>query len=123
MNAMFSIEIMRILFGLVAVIGLIAASAYLARKLGLAAVSGGLSKMRRLSIVETIAIDARRRAVIIKCDDAEHLVILGANGETVVARDVQQTQTEETGVGAGPAFTAAFEEASDRLRAPVRNAA
>ncbi len=85
---MLSPEILRILFGFVAVLGLIALSAFAARKLGLASATGGMAKKRRLAIVETLAIDARRRVVIIKCDDTEHLIVLSATGETVVERNL-----------------------------------
>lgn len=33
---------------------------------------------RRLHIVETLALDARRRIVIVKCDETETLLLLGA---------------------------------------------
>ncbi len=85
---MFSPEILRILFGFVAVLGLIGISALAARKLGLASATGGMARKRRLAIVETLAIDARRRAVIIKCDDTEHLIVLSATGETVIERNL-----------------------------------
>lgn len=43
---------------------------------------------RRLKIVESLPLDARRRAVILKCDHKEHLVILNSNGETVIENDI-----------------------------------
>ncbi len=88
-------EIARVLFGLLAVIGLIGLAAYAARKAGLASMTGGLSRHRRLALVETLALDARRRIAIIKCDDREHLVILGPAGETVVARDMEAAAQED----------------------------
>ncbi|HPQ50932.1 MAG TPA: flagellar biosynthetic protein FliO [Alphaproteobacteria bacterium] len=39
---------------------------------------------RRLKIVEVMALDPRRKAIILRRDDKEHLVILGSSGETVV---------------------------------------
>ena len=92
---MLSAEILRILFGFVAVLGLIGLSALAARKFGLAAATGGLSKKRRLSVVETLAIDARRRAVIVKCDGKEHLLLLGATGETVVDSNIEAPEVAE----------------------------
>lgn len=92
---MLSAEILRILFGFVAVLGLIALSALAARKFGLVAATGGLSRKRRLSVVETLAIDARRRAVIVKCDGKEHLILLGATGETVVDSDIETPAVAE----------------------------
>jgi len=85
---MISPEILRILFGLIAVIGLIALAALAAQKLGLASASGGFVRKRRLALVESLALDARRRVAIIKCDGAEHLIILGATSETVIERNL-----------------------------------
>ena len=98
---MISSEILRILFGLVSVIGMIGLAALAARKLGLASASGGFVRKRRLAVTETLALDARRRVAIIKCDNAEHLIILGANGETVIERnlpDAPATDEEEQAI-------------------------
>lgn len=79
-------EIARIVFALIAVVGMIGLAALVARKAGLASASGGFVRKRRLRVVETLALDARRRIAIIKCDDAEHLIVLGPAGETVIER-------------------------------------
>ncbi len=47
---------------------------------------------RRLKIVEVLPLDHRRRAMIIRRDDKEHLIILGANGETVVESGIESLQ-------------------------------
>lgn len=47
---------------------------------------------KRLKIVESLPIDGRRRAVLIRRDNREHLVILGANGETVVETGIESQQ-------------------------------
>ncbi|VAW08548.1 hypothetical protein MNBD_ALPHA05-2207 [hydrothermal vent metagenome] len=85
----------RILFGLTAVIGMIGIAAFAAKKAGLATASGGFVRKRRLRVVETLALDGRRRIAIIKCDDAEHLIVLGANNETVIAHDLDGASDEE----------------------------
>lgn len=77
-------DIIRVIFGLLAVIGLIGIAAIAARKAGLLTAAGGLSGHRRLSVTETLSLDARRKLVILKCDDREHLVILGAQSETML---------------------------------------
>ena len=43
---------------------------------------------RRLSVVEVIPIDTKRRLVLLKRDDTEHLVMLGPNGDTVIERNI-----------------------------------
>lgn len=39
---------------------------------------------RRLKVVETLPLDPRRKLAIVRCDDREHLLILGTNTETVI---------------------------------------
>ena len=81
-------EIVRVVFALAVVIALIGGGAGLAKRFGLANAGAGLVRKRRLALVETLAIDAKRRAAIIRCDDREHLVVLNPNSATVVARDL-----------------------------------
>lgn len=50
---------------------------------------------RRLKIIEVLPLDARRKAVLLKRDDKEHLVILGANSEVVVESSIESRQDGE----------------------------
>src|ERR1700733_3091067 len=79
----------RFVLALLAVIALIFAVAWVARKLGLggrlAAVGG---KRRRLAIVEVLPLDGKRRLVLLRRDGAEHLVLLGIAGDVVIERGV-----------------------------------
>jgi len=43
---------------------------------------------RRLSIVEVVPVDTKRRLVLLKRDDTEHLVLLGPNGDMIVERNI-----------------------------------
>jgi len=95
-------EILRIVFGFIAVLGMIGACAYVARKAGLSNMTSLSGKKRRLAVSEMISLDARRRLAIIRCDDTEHLVILGATGETLVARGMSCSPVEQ-GYQAAPA--------------------
>lgn len=82
-------QIVRLLIALGIVIAMMGGLAWVVRKLGLATpVSIKSDDKRRLEIVESLPMDARRRLVIIRCDGREHLVILSATGETVVERDI-----------------------------------
>ncbi len=47
---------------------------------------------RRLKIVETLPLDARRRLMIVRRDEREHLIILGATGETVIETGIETGQ-------------------------------
>ena len=50
---------------------------------------------KRINLVETMTLDAKRRAIILECDGKEHLVILGLSGETVV--DTLKTESKKKG--------------------------
>jgi flagellar protein FliO/FliZ len=79
---MFDTEtLLRFAAALAAVIGLILGVAWLAR-LRRGATGGGLllRTPRRLSIVETLPIDSRTRIVLLRRDDREYLLAIGANG-------------------------------------------
>jgi len=75
------VAISRILAALVFVLGLILLAAALARKSGLVGAARGA---RRLALVETLALDAKRRAAILRCDGREHLVVMSGESVTVI---------------------------------------
>jgi len=81
----------KFVLALLFVLGLIGLMAAAARRWGLglpqAQVRRGQDK--RLGLVEVAALDAKRRLVLIKRDDVEHLVILGHDGETVVETGIK----------------------------------
>ena len=52
-------------------------------------------RKKRLQIIETTPIDARRKLVLIKRDDQEHLLILGASTETVIESNIESQQDAE----------------------------
>lgn len=87
-------QLMRFAAALIFVLALMGGLALALRRFGLnRPVSAG--GKRRLKIVEVLPIDSRRRAVILKRDDREHLVILGANGETVVESGIEFAQDDK----------------------------
>ena len=55
---------------------------------------------RRLQIVEAMTVDAKHRAILIRRDDTEHLVLLGPTADVVI----------ETGIKAPPAAASEYEE-------------
>ena len=79
------------------VLGLIGVLAWAARRFRLmplaeSARSGG---RRRLAVVEVLALDPRRRLVLVRRDDREHLLLLGSERDAVI----------ETGIAAPPEAT------------------
>ncbi len=91
---MMELDILRLLLSLAVVLGLMGGLAFLIKKLGLAGAQPvQKSGKKDLEVVESLALDARRRAVILRNKDKEHLVILGANGETLIeTRDARPVQ-------------------------------
>ncbi len=91
-------EILRLLISLGIVLALIAGLAFMMKKLGMVAESatfGNKGKERRLSLVETLPLDARRRVALIRRDDQEHLVILSATGETLIEANIPVKDTPD----------------------------
>lgn len=77
------------------------------KRLGLAgALLPGAGK-RRLKVVEFMPIDHRRRLVLVRRDDREHLLLLGPQGETVV----------ETNIPAGADNIVAFSKGQNNVQA------
>ena len=80
----------RFVLALVVVIGLIAALAWMLRKYGGGRVTLGGGK-GRLTVVEAAHVDAKRRLVLVKRDDVEHLILLAPNNETVIETGIAGT--------------------------------
>ena len=78
----------RFVLALVAVVALIALAAWAARRFGLAGKFAAPNGRRRLSIVETAALDGKRRLVLVRRDDTEHLVLLSDEGALLVERGI-----------------------------------
>jgi flagellar protein FliO/FliZ len=78
-------QLTKLFLALLIVVGMMGGLAFFLKKIGLSGViSIKPGDKRRLSIVETLPLDARRRLAILKCDSREYLVILSASGETVL---------------------------------------
>lgn len=73
----------RFVAALLFVLGLIALVAWLARRFRLGP-GHAPGAARRLAVLETLPLDARRKLVLIRRDDTEHLLLLGAEGSHVV---------------------------------------
>ena len=78
------LEFLRYISALIFVLALIGALAWLVRRFGLAGRLGMPTGQKRLSVIEVVALDARRRLVLVRRDSTEHLLLLGATGDLVV---------------------------------------
>ena len=113
-------EYLRFAAALVLVLGLIGLASWAIRRFGPAGVTGGRGgRGRRLAVSEVAAIDAKRRLVLVRRDDREHLFLLGPSGDLVVESGIV---AEPVAARREPSFAAALavsgEAASDPQGAP-----
>lgn len=76
-------------FALLFVLALIMATAWLLRRMGFGHAMPGPARQRRLSVAEVMPLDAKRRLVLVRRDDVEHLILLGAAGDVVVESGIR----------------------------------
>ena len=92
-----SVNYLKFFFALLFVIGLIGVFALVARKIGL----GNFGANRhgngsRLSMIESLQIDAKRKLVLIRCDEKGHLLLLGGAIELLIKADIPIDFTKKT---------------------------
>ena len=96
--------IFRFLVALIFVLGLIGLLAWVARRFGIGgrvAVRGG--RRRRTMVVEATAVDAKRRLVLVRRDDVEHLVLLGPTSDLVIEQGIVAPADETAARSGGDA--------------------
>ncbi|HVO14830.1 MAG TPA: flagellar biosynthetic protein FliO [Alphaproteobacteria bacterium] len=80
---------LRFLVALIFVLGLIGLLAWAARRFGIGGrVAVRPGRRRRMAIVEATAVDAKRRLVLVRRDDVEHLILLGPTVDLVVEQGI-----------------------------------
>ncbi len=72
----------------VLVVAAMFALAWILKRAGLAGPIIKMGAKRRLKVVESIAVDHRRRLVLVRRDDREHLVLLGPDHASVVETNI-----------------------------------
>jgi flagellar protein FliO/FliZ len=70
------------------VLTLIGLLAVVARRFGLGYGTRGVNRSRRLRISEVLPLDSRRKLVLLRRDEVEHLIILGTTSETVIEANI-----------------------------------
>lgn len=84
----------KFLLALALVVALILLSAWAMRKFGLIPGYHAPKKGNgRLKLVESLPLDIHRKLVIVKCDNIEHLLVLGQNSETVIESPMSTAST------------------------------
>lgn len=65
------------------IIGLILVCAWGARRMGLTPRIGATENNKRLAVIETLNLDAKRKLILIRRDDKEHLLLVGETDMTI----------------------------------------
>jgi flagellar protein FliO/FliZ len=68
------------------VVALIGAAAWVGRRFGPAGALPRGRRQRRLAILEVLPLDNRRRLILVRRDDTEHLVLVGGASDIIVER-------------------------------------
>lgn len=101
--------------------GFFIAVAYIRRRNpGMAFLGQSGARHKRLSIVESIALDGRRRVVIVRRDDMEHLLLLGGAGDLVVEQGIEPLAAAE---GAAQEDNLRDRDANEEKKVPVHETA
>lgn len=87
-------DITYFLAALLFVLALMGGLALILKKLGVAGPTIVAPSKRRLKVIENMAIDARRRVVLIKRDDKEHLILLGHNNDVVIEQNIPASEED-----------------------------
>lgn len=82
-------DLLRMIVTLAVVVALMGGLAMLLKRLGLSGALPTQAGSKRLQVVERLTLDTRRQLVLLKRDNKEHLVILSAQGETVLESDIK----------------------------------
>lgn len=86
----------RFIIAFVLVLALIGLSAWLIRQFGSARASssgGTRNRQPRLAVLDSAVVDARRRLVLIRRDNVEHLILIGGPTDVVVEANVVRAQS------------------------------
>jgi flagellar biogenesis protein FliO len=112
LDSMFGLEFslpMKFFIAFAIVLILIGAAAYLLRRFGSGAlaVAGQRSRQPRLAVVDATAIDNRRKLVIVRRDNVEHLLLIGGPTDVLVEPNIVRGSTVQSTRETSPVRTAA----------------
>ncbi len=111
----------RFFFAFVVVLALIGGTAWLVRRFGgeRLGASSARGRQPRLAVIDAAAVDGRRRLVLIRRDNVEHLLMIGGPTDVVVEANIVRAGAAARDA-AGPRSDAAPAEALPRAGAAQR---
>src|SRR5438874_9750639 len=83
---------LRFLFAFIVVLGLIALTTWLVRRFGGDRLGAATARGRqpRLAVIDAAAVDGRRRLLLIRRDNVEHLLMIGGPTDVVVEANIMR---------------------------------
>ncbi len=91
MNSFFGVELpppVTFIIAFVIVLGLIGATFWLVRRFGAGRLAAGRGRQPRLAVIDAAAVDSRRKLIIIRRDNVEHLLMIGGPSDVVVETNI-----------------------------------
>jgi hypothetical protein len=91
MNSLFGVELppsVTFIIAFVIVLGLIGATFWLVRRFGAARLAAGRGRQPRLAVIDVAAVDGRRKLIIIRRDNVEHLLMIGGPSDVVIETNI-----------------------------------
>src|SRR5258708_30538448 len=81
---------LKIFFFVIVVVALLGLACWLLRRFGAGRLGGGAARGRqpRLAVIDQATVDGRRRLVLIRRDNVEHLLIIGGPTDVVVEQNI-----------------------------------
>ena len=105
-----AVDYLKFVTALVFVLGLIGGFAILAKRAGLGNRGPIIrGKSKRLSIIESMSLDPKRRVLIIRRDNTEHLVLIGSQNEQIIEAGLEVTETPEEAPSSASSFLKALD--------------
>src|ERR1700759_1932483 len=100
MSSLFGVELptpVNFVIAFVFVLLLIGAAAWLVRKFGAARLEAAArGRQPRLAVVDSAAVDGRRKLVIVRRDNVEHLLMIGGPSDVVVGPNIVRAAAAAT---------------------------
>ena len=95
MDTLFGEGPLKILVFVIVVLGLLALAFWLVRRFGGGRLGSGTARGRqpRLAVIDQANVDGRRRLVLIRRDNIEHLLIIGGPSDVVVEQNIVRAAT------------------------------
>ena len=89
-------EYIRFALALIFVLGLVGACSWIGKRMGLTPRISGGGRNQRLGVIEVQAVDARRKLVLVRRDNIEHLILLNGDNDLLIESGIAGDRGHKT---------------------------